>query len=169
MTEMGCEQPLMEQDDWFVGFMTSSPSFSFDGSRLTFVNSEVTLVFLDSEIATPDQDLVGIVWNIDTFIDGESASAFNLSASPTLEFSADGSVQFFSGCNSGSGSYELGADGAISFVDMVATEMACDEMEMSAESHMYRVFSDTSLHYEIDANRLSIVGDSVGISGLAAE
>ena len=169
MTEMGCEADLMAQDDWFIGFLTSSPTFSFDGSLLTFVNSEASLVFLDSEIATPDQELTAGVWTVDTFIDGETASAYNLSVAPTLEFSVDGSVQFFSGCNNGSGMYEIESDGAISFSDMVATEMACDEMAMAAESHIFSVFSDSGLSYEIDANRLQIVGDSVGLSARITE
>ena len=90
---------------------------------MTFNNPEATLVFLDSEVATPDQSLSGVTWMVDTFIEGESATAYNLNEMPTLNFSDDGMVTFFSGCNSGSGSYVAEA-GSISFSDISSTEMA---------------------------------------------
>ena len=164
-TEMGCDMALMEEDAWFTSFFQSSPILSFDGERLTFTGTEATLVFLDSEIATPDQELVGPTWEIDTFIDGEAASAYNLAESPTLSFSADGSVEIFGGCNGGGGSYEAGDDGTISFSDLVSTEMACDESTMMAEGHIFNVLGEAGLTFEIDANRLTIMGASKGISG----
>ena len=168
-TEMGCDAALMDEDIWFTSFFQSSPTLSFDGERLTFTGTEATLVFLDSEIATPDQDLVGPTWEIDTFIDGEAASAFNLAESPTLSFSADGNVDIFGGCNGGGGSYEVGDDGSISFSDLISTEMACDDTTMSAENHVFAVLGESGLTFEIDANRLTIMGSSKGISGSAQE
>ena len=79
-TEMGCDTALMDEDIWFTSFFQSSPTLSFDGERLTFTGTEATLVFLDSEIATPDQDLVGPTWEIDTFIDGEVAKTPNFTS-----------------------------------------------------------------------------------------
>ena len=163
MTEMGCDAALMEEDNWLVAFITSSPTYVFDGESLTFSNSEATLVFLDSEIATPDQELVGVTWIVDTFIEGEAAMAYNLSNAPTIAFSTDGTVSIFSGCNSGSGSYEATAD-SILFSAVAFTEMACDEMEMSAEQHIQSLILEESLSYEIDASRLTISGATIGIS-----
>ena len=169
MTEMGCDTALMEEDSWFVAFFQSSPGLTFDGERLTFTGTQATLVFVDSEIATPDQELVGPTWEIDTFIDGESASAYNLSESPTLSFLEDGSVEFFGGCNSGGGTYEVDGAGSISFFEIFSTEMACDDTTMSAEQHIFSVLGESGLSYDIDANRLSISGASLGISGTVQE
>ena len=168
-TEMGCDTALMEEDSWFASFFQSSPVLSFDGERLTFTGTEATLVFLDSEVATPDQDLVGSTWEIDTFIDGDSASAYNLAEAPTLLFSADGNVEIFGGCNSGGGSYEVGDDGSISFSNLVSTEMACDDLTMTAEDHVFGVLGESGLTFEIDASRLTIMGATRGIAGSMIE
>jgi heat shock protein HslJ len=168
MTEMGCAADLMADDDWMLGFIRSSPTYSFDGTRLTFVNPEATLVFLDSEVATPDQDISGMTWMVDTFIEGDSVSAYNLNEMPTLDFSEDGSVTFFSGCNSGSGSYVAEGEN-ISFSDLSMTEMACGDSEMMVEQHILSVMSESGLSYDIDANRLTISGASLGISAYTEE
>lgn len=168
-TEMGCDTALMDEDAWFTSFFQSSPILSFDGERLTFTGTEATLVFLDSEVATPDQDLVGPTWEIDSFIDGDAVSAYNLSESPTLSFSDDGSVEIFGGCNGGGGSYEVDDDGSISFSDLVSTYLECDETTMTAENHIFSVLGESGLTFEIDANRLTIVGASLGISGSVQE
>jgi heat shock protein HslJ len=136
---------------------------------LTFTGTEATLVFLDSEIATPDQELVGPTWEIDTFIDGETANATNLVDSPTLSFSADGSVEIFGGCNRGGGLYEVDDDGSISFSELMSTYMACDDSTMAAEEHIFGVLEESGLIYEIDANRLTIMGATLGISGSVQE
>ena len=168
MTEMGCDTELMQEDSWFVSFFQSSPTLDFDGERLTFTGTEATLVFLDSEIATPDQDLVGPTWVVDSFIDGDAVSAYNLPESPTLVFSADGDVEIFAGCNSGGGTYTLG-DGTISFSPLTSTYMACDDVIMTAESHIFSVLGESDLTLEIDASRLTIMGASLGISGYIQE
>ena len=168
-TMIGCDTELMEEDDWFTSFFQSSPTISFDGERMTFTGTEATLIFLDSEIATPDQELVGPIWQIDTFIDGEMASAYNLVESPTLSFSADGRVDIFGGCNGGGGLYEVGDDGAISFSDLMSTYLECDVLTMGAEYHIFSVLGESGLTFEIDANRLTIMGASLGISGSVQE
>ena len=63
----------------------------------------------------------------------------------------------------------MGDDGAISFSDLISTEMACDETTMTAENHIFSVLGESGLTFEIDANRLTIVGASLGISGSAQE
>lgn len=166
---MGCDTALMDEDTWFIEFFQSSPILSFDGERLTFTGTEAKLVFLDSEIATPDQDLVGPIWEINTFIDGDMANAYNLAEPPTLSFSADGNVGIFGGCNEGGGSYEVGDDGSILFSELMSTDMACDESTMTAEGHVFSVLGESGLTFEIDANRLTIMGSSLGISGSTQE
>jgi heat shock protein HslJ len=167
-TEMACADDLMADDGWMYGFITSSPTFAFDGTRLTFNNPDATLVFLDSEIATPDQSLSGVTWMVDSFIEGEFATAYNLNEMPTLEFSDDGTVTFFSGCNSGSGSY-VAEGGTLSFSDLSSTEMACGDSETTVEQHIVSVMSERELSYEIDASRLTISGASLGISAYTEE
>jgi heat shock protein HslJ len=162
-TEMGCGNGLMEQDTWLVSFFTSSPTITHDGDILTFSNSDATLTFIDEEIAIPDQSLSGITWNIDTYIEGESASTYNVETYPTLEFNDDGIFTINTGCNGISGTYTVtGSEITTELLDM--TLMACSEPIGSIETHLVQVFSDSSVTYEIDANRITISNGNYGIS-----
>jgi hypothetical protein len=51
--------------------------------------------------------LVGPEWTINSFIEGNSTSAVNLSTSPTVVFGENGTVEVKTGCNTGSGSYTV--------------------------------------------------------------
>lgn len=53
MTEMACMDPpgLMEQEQWFSDFLSSRPRIQQDGDRLTLATDDVSVVFLDREIA----------------------------------------------------------------------------------------------------------------------
>jgi heat shock protein HslJ len=164
MTEMACDTDLMNEDSWFISFFEASPTLHFDGERLTFTGAEASLVFVDSEIVSPDQVFVGPTWIIDTFIDGDSASAYNLLEASIFAFDSDGNVAIFGGCNSGGGTYTLDA-GTLSFSDLSSTYMACDEDIMAAEAHLFSVLEESGLSTEIDGNRLTIMGSSLGISG----
>ena len=70
-TEMACGDGLMEQDDWFVSFFTSSPTVEHSGDTLTFTGADATLIYIDEEVAVPDASLTGSTWMIDTYSDGD--------------------------------------------------------------------------------------------------
>ena len=153
----------MEQDTWLVSFFTSSPTFVHDGDLLTFTNTEASIVFIDEEVAIPDQSLVGVTWNVDTYIEGETASNYNIDPYPTLSFDADGSFSIETGCNGLGGTYST--SGNTLFIEPFdMTLIGCEDPVLSIENHLVHVFSSTSITYEIDANRLHIYGDSKSIS-----
>ena len=161
-TEIGCDTALMDEDSWLVTFFTSSPSLAFDGEFMTFTGAEATLVFGDTEVVIPDQELTGNVWMIDSYISGEVVVAYNLDSQPTVSFADDGSVSVFGGCNNGGGSYSV--DGStISFSDMISTDMACSEDIMNAENHIFQTLIG-DVTFEIDGNRITLQGADVGIS-----
>jgi len=167
MTEIGCDMALHQQDEWLVVFLSSSPELNLDGDYLTLSTNDAELVFLDSEVATPDLDLVGQTWVVDTFIENEAATAYNLESDPTVTFSGDGTFSMFGGCNEASGEYTVsGAD--ITFSTVVSSAMECmDSSIQEVEMLMFSVFSDGTSSYEIDASRLTVERGSNGISALA--
>ena len=163
MTEMACGGGLMEQDNWLVAFMTASPSYVFNESRLTFTGSEATLVFLDRELADPDRNLVGPVWSIDSYLEGMSSSAVNLTTRPTITFGEDGQVSVETGCNTGGGSYTV-TQNTITFSLINYTRRGCvDENAAWAESHIQSVIGEGDVTYEIEANRLGLNGATKGL------
>lgn len=163
-TEIGCETALVAQDAWLVAFFTSSPTMSLDGDRLTFVSDSITLVFLDREVADPDRPLTGRTWTIDTFILGGAASNLPVSDAPTVTFGDDGTVDVFSGCNSGSGTYEQSGD-RLTLSPIPYTERGCpDAAATQAESQVQAVLTEGEVDLEIEANRLTLTRDGRGLS-----
>lgn len=163
-TEIGCAAPLQAQDQWLAEFMTSRPSSSLDGDRLTLSAADATLAFLDREVADPDRPLTGRVWTIDTLISGDAASNVPLQASPTVSFEDVGAVQVFTSCNRGSGSYTHQAE-QLQLSGMVYSQQACASSSAAAtEAHIQRVLSDGTLRAQIAAARLTLTHGDVGLS-----
>ena len=165
MAEMACDKASMAQDYWFVDFIMSEPVLSYTAPRLTLTGDEATLVFLDTEVATPDLDLEGTEWTIDGFIDGEAYTNFNLSDLPTLSLDAAGTLDFFDACNVGTGSYEL--DGNVLILSEFTTSYReCkDEVIIEVSNHFLSVISEGETTVEIDANRITLMRGSMGLSG----
>lgn len=163
-TEIGCAAPLQAQDQWLAEFMTSRPSSSLDGDRLTLSAADATITFLDRELADPDRPLSGRVWTIDTLINGDAASSVTLQVSPTVSFDEIGAVQIFTGCNRGSGSYTHRAE-QLQLSGMVYSQQACaGSGSAAAEAHIQRVLSDGALSAQIEAARLTLTRGDVGLS-----
>jgi len=166
-TEIGCAPELHAQDQWLAGFMTARPGLSLDGPRLTLSGAEATLEFLDREVADPDRALTGVVWNIDTFVEGDAASNFPLQVPPTVSFDADGSVRIFTTCNMGGGEYiQRGQE--LSLSGIAYTEEGCGASgSAAADTHVQQVLTDGTLALEIEANRLTLMRGDIGLSATA--
>ncbi len=57
-TAMGCEAPLMQQDEWLVDLLEDA-RIALAGDTLTLDNGQIRLTLLDREVASPDKPLVG--------------------------------------------------------------------------------------------------------------
>ena len=82
--------PCTRTDEWFSGFLQSSPLVTRAGATLTLEGAETTLEFLDREVADADRPLTGRTWTIDTLIENGAASNFPNGDPPTLQFGEDG-------------------------------------------------------------------------------
>ena len=167
VTEMGCgSEALSQQEAWFIQFITSSPEIAKSGDNLIFTGADATLTYIDEELAVPDLPLVGTVWTVDSYIDGESFSAMNLENHPTISFLENGTLDVFSGCNSCDGSYTADA-GTLTVTSFNCTEMECmDDLIQEAEQHVTSVFWGENLSFEIDATRLTVMSGDKGVSAL---
>ena len=165
-TYLACEMELMDQDAWLVEFFTSSPSIEHDGDILTFTGSEATLIFADEEIAVPDQGLQDITWEIDTYLDGDTASAYNLNVLPNLYFANDGTFTANMGCNGASGVYEDNA-GTLSMTIEVMTEAMCEGDVNTVEGHIFNVINNGPT-YEIDGDSITLMAGDLGIGATAS-
>lgn len=166
MTEMGCDEPLMEQDEWLADFLSSGPAWSLDGDTLTLTGEDGTVIVLvDREVADPDRALVGPTWTGESIIEGETASSITEGFEPTFEFSDDGTVSIFDGCNQGSANYEIEGD-EITFDSGAFTLMACPEGSEAPQQAVAVLLSAPSVSYSIEADLLSLrdaEGDGVDL------
>ena len=93
MTEMGCDEPLMQQDTWFADILTSKPTLLQDDTTLTLTSDDTVIVFTDEEVVVPDASLTGTPWKLDSIIAGDAASSVPAGVKSTITFGDDGRSQ----------------------------------------------------------------------------
>lgn len=101
-TEMGCPGELHAQDEWLADLLAAEPTASLEGDTLTLATDTSTVELLDREVAVPDLPLEGTRWEVDTLVDGDSASSSATQAQPEppawLRIDGDGGLEGFDGC-----------------------------------------------------------------------
>lgn len=157
-TAMGCPSPdLGKQDDWLMKLLGASPSWRLDGGNLVITGSDAEIVLGTEAPAV----LEGGTWTVDSLVTGDAVSSVPGAVAASLAF-ADGKVNVFTGCNSGSASYRV--DGrAITFESLLHTDKACGPDEMLVEKALLAAL-DGQVTYKIDRQRLSLTnakGDGV--------
>jgi heat shock protein HslJ len=164
-TEIGCDPPRHDQDEWLSGFLTSAPTVVLSGNELTLTKGMTTIEFVDREAADPDRPLVGTRWRVDTIIDGEAASSVPDEGDVILRFPTDKMFEASSeGCTSVNGEMTLGPQ-TISFGNVVVDDIACP----SPWAETLEVIGAGETTYRIEATRLTIDADGTGIAAVAVE
>lgn len=168
-TEMACPGRL-EQEAWYTKFLTASPSITVDGNNLVLEGGGVRIEYLDRKIATPDLELVGPTWTVDTIVTKDTASHAAWPKPATFVFGADGSLQVEAGCNGGRGTYRVSGK-ELTFESVGLTEMDCaDPLANELETAVYSVLSGPQpVTFEISVDRLSLRGKSGGLDLMASK
>ena len=99
MTQMACDQALMEQDTWISALVSSDPTFTLDGDTLTITGSDAQVVTL---VAVADEPLEGVRWVVDGLLANEGVSTVPIGAEASITIT-DGTAAVEAGCNTGSG------------------------------------------------------------------
>lgn len=150
MTMMACDDPLMAQDTWLSEFLASSPSISLDGSTLSLSGDEVTITLDEIEPAA----LVGTTWTVTGTVANEAVSSVPIDSTASITIAEDGTVAVNTGCNTGSGSVEVGDD-TLTFGPIAITKMACPPEQTALETSVLAVVQG-DVAYEIDGSHLSL-------------
>lgn len=162
-TEIGCDEPRSTQDRFLSDFFVAGPELALDGDTLTFTGESATLVFLDREVADPDRPLTGRLWTVDTFLTADAASNRPLAAAPTVRFDDDGTLEVFSGCNTGTGAFTQ-TPGGVRIEGIAYTGEGCSDVAAAdAAAHVQAVLSDGEVRAEIEANRLTLMHGELGL------
>ena len=161
MTMMACDDPLMAQDTWLSEFLASSPSISLDGSTLSFSGDDGTITLDEIEPAA----LVGTTWTVTGTVANEAVSSVPMDSTASITIADDGTVAVNTGCNTGSGSVEVGDD-TLTFGPIAITKMACPPEQTALETSVLAVVQG-EVAYEIDGSNLSLrSGDGADQVGL---
>lgn len=168
-TAMGCDAERHAQDDWYFGFLGSSPSITIEADRVVLDGKGTRIEYLDQEVATPDVGLTGRTWTVDTIIEGDLASHASWPDPATLVFKTDGTVAISTGCNAGSGKVEI-SGAAMTFSDVSVTERGCASPTAELEHAVLGVvLGPQPVTWEISVDRLSLRGTNAGLDLVASE
>lgn len=168
-TEMGCDQPLMDQDAWLAGTVFAEPLIAaVEGSTLTLTREGLELVLTDRGVASPDAALHGTSWQLDGIRTGDSVSSVPAGAQiPTLLIAEDGAVTVHTGCNGGRGTATV-SDSTITFEPVVTTKMACaDEAGRQTEVAVLTML-DGAVTWAINEQNLTLTKGDSGLTFRAA-
>ncbi|MGH3716001.1 MAG: META domain-containing protein [Micromonosporaceae bacterium] len=149
-TEMGCDKPLMTQEEWLTDFLTSSPVLQLDGETLVLSDGK-TKIELREEQPTA---LAGTKWTLDTLVDGQTASSVPAGVKAHLTFGDDGKVTGNAGCNQLGGSYTTAQD-TITFANIGVTRMACGGEKDTVEKSVLAVL-DGEVTYRVEGQVLTL-------------
>ncbi len=167
MTEMGCDPARMAQDQWLANFLGSGPTIDVDEDSITLTSGETVVKLVDREVAQPDRQLTGQIWTLNSIITGDAVSSVPTGVTATLQFNDDGTVSFNSGCNSGGGNYSVDGQ-AITFANLVTTEMACPGPQSDVEAAFLAVLGAAADDFVIDADQLTLTAGDSGLGFLAS-
>lgn len=162
MTEMGCDEARHAQDDWLIEFLGSRPTITQSGSELQLSSEGTVITLQDAEVADPDLPLTGTTWTVDSIVSGEAVSSVPDGAEATFTFTDDGRVEVNTGCNQGSGRFEV-TNGTLRFVDVAVTEMACEGPGGQLEAAVLPLLGADGLSWAIDARTLTLMAGNQGL------
>jgi heat shock protein HslJ len=166
MTQMACDQPLMDQDSAVQAFLSAGTTVSVDGDTLTltgtFAGADASITLLDREVADPDRPLADTAWTVTGVISSDAISSGWGSAVATLTI-VDGQAQVNAGCNTGFATVTVDeAAGTITFGPLALTRKMCDEDAMRLEQEVSRVLTGTAT-YSIEAGSLTLMNGTDGL------
>lgn len=161
ITEMGCDPPRHEQDQWLSAFLGGRPTWRLDGDNLALGSAGVELTLTEVQ-ARP---LVGTSWQADTLIQGQVAGSTPAGAGATLVFGRD-EVTVTGLCNLRAAKYRTSGS-TITFQLGPLTRQACAPEIMTVEQAAVALL-DGEATYRIDGRTLTITKGDKGLRFTAA-
>lgn len=162
MTEMGCEEARMTQDEWISQWLAGGLTATVEGDRLTLAGGGVTMVLVDRKVADPDRPLVGTTWVVDGLVSesGGAVSSIPDGIRASLRINA-GVLQVNTGCNEGQAPVEVDGD-TLRVGSLVLTRRACGPAAAEVERAMTRVLAG-AVTATIDGGSLQLAGAKGGL------
>ena len=138
MTEMGCDEPRMQQDEWLARLLGGA-TIGLVGDTLTLDDGTVRLTMVDREVASPDKPIEGTRWLLDGIVSGDAVSSVPAGVTASLRI-VGGRAEVEAGCNTGGGTVAVSAD-TLTFGPLALTKKACEPAAMAVERAVTAVLS----------------------------
>lgn len=164
-TEMGCPEPLMEQDAWLTGLFADPVQLGED--PLTITAGDVVLTLVPREQAAPDRPLAGTRWLLDGVVQDDAVSS--VPGGPDVVLVLTGTTATITGlCNGWSADVAVG-DGAVTWTPGMRTLMACaDEARNQLDTDLSALLTGRTA-YEIEERTLRLTRGDNGLVFRAPE
>ncbi|MEM7285974.1 MAG: META domain-containing protein [Actinomycetota bacterium] len=154
VTEMACDPPeAMDLEFAFLQALARTANAVGSDGELTLTGDGVELRF-EAVAPTPDAELTGTTWMLDTIIDGDAASSIIAGTTPELLLAEE--LALFDGCNTIAGGYEIDGD-ALRTGSLRSTARACEEGVMRQASAIAEVLAAQPT-ISISGDRLTLTG-----------
>jgi heat shock protein HslJ len=161
-TVIGCEPARAAQDKWLGEFLTAGPEIVSGDKSITLKSGATVVKLTDKTIVRPDVPLAGTRWNVETVIDGDTASSTSTSA--WIAFRNDGRFTASNGCGQIAGTATPHGN-TISFAGKWTILADCPAS--ASVPHFDKLLNGT-VHYEIKSDQLTLAGPGWGL-GLRAD
>lgn len=168
-TAMGCEQPLMDQDQWISGTVFAKPLVaSVRADTLMLSRDGLEVVLTDRALIAPNALLERTSWQLKGIRSGDSISSVPTVATvPTFTLAADGTVTLQTGCNPGTAMATVSGS-TITFGPVTATKKACaDRAGRETEAAVLAVL-DGAVEWSITEKTLTLTKGDRGLIYQAA-
>lgn len=165
-TEMGCEQPLMEQDAWVAGLF-AAPVQLMTGNDAAVISGDVVLGLVDRRTVSPDLPLTGTYWQLTGTGDAQTLSSLPAGVVAWFRIT-DGTVRLYDGCNSAAGSVRV-AGQVVTWIEVVHQLRGCRDpaVQRVASAVVEVLEGDTSV--KIDEGRLTVTKGSRSLTFAATD
>ena len=167
-TEMGCEGPVMELEQTYLGSIGAAQQQIFDylivGTSLTLSAPAATWIF-EWVVPTPDAELVGTTWVLNDLIDPAGYAHTSGMEAGTLRLDPDGTVTGSTSCRELTATWSADGDG-VQFDDLVVTGACTAELADVDDQVVHVLEGPVSVH--IDADHLVLMAQNgTGLGFLA--
>ncbi|MGW6201846.1 META domain-containing protein [Kribbella sp. NPDC055110] len=167
-TQVGCQPPLRDQEEWLKTFLMSNPFWRLDGDELTLTSGSTTITLLDRKIAEPDFPLDGTRWKIVSTITNADARHHRYHAEPAWISFDSGRLTGWTGCNELSGTVTRN-NTELTFSDVTTTDHACTGETADVQAAILATLGP-AVTYTIEHNQLILLAPSgIGLDLKAAK
>lgn len=152
-TLMACAEDVMTQETQYLAALQSAATYQIAGNTLELRTEDGALAA--SFIAEEPSDLAGSQWDVLSYNNGnEAVVSVSNGTELTADFSEDGNLAGFAGCNNYSASYEAAGE-SITIGPVISTQMACAEDVLTQETQ-YLAALETAATYRIDGHLMEM-------------